>query len=78
MHLIVETADMPSGHLVEAAFDKFEITTTPNAIVDIASQKKGKLIKIVDVLGREVIKPKNCPLFYIYENGLVEKQLIVE
>ena len=78
MHLIVETADMPSGHLVEAAFDKFEITTTPNAIVDIASQKKGKLIKIVDVLGRVVIKPKNCPLFYIYENGLVEKQLIVE
>ena len=78
MYLIVETADMPSGHLVEAAFDKFEITTTPNAIVDIASQKKGKLIKIVDVLGREVIKPKNCPLFYIYENGLVEKQLIVE
>ena len=36
------------------------------------------LIRIVDVLGREVIPTKNAPLFYIYDDGTVEKKLIVK
>ena len=78
MQLIIETADMPLGNLVEAAFDKFSITNAPNAITEVSKQEKGKLIKVVDVLGRKVVKSKNSPLFYMYENGSVEKQLIVE
>ena len=36
-----------------------------------------KLIKITDVLGRE-IKQTNQLLFYIYDDGTVEKKIIVE
>ena len=38
-----------------------------------------KLIKIVDVLGRtSTEKQRNTPLFYIYDNGSVEKKIITE
>lgn len=37
-----------------------------------------KLIKIVDVFGREANELKNTPLFYLYEGGLVEKKIIIE
>ena len=37
-----------------------------------------KLLKIVDVLGREIQPKRNVPLFYIYEDGTVEKKIIIE
>ena len=38
-----------------------------------------KLIKIVDVLGKtSTKKQKNTPLFYIYDNGIVEKKMIIQ
>jgi CubicO group peptidase (beta-lactamase class C family) len=37
-----------------------------------------KLIKIVDVFGRQTSELKNTPLFYLYEGGLVEKKIIIE
>ena len=37
-----------------------------------------QLIKIVDVLGREITGVKNEPLFYIYDDGMVEKRIILE
>ena len=37
-----------------------------------------KLIEIVDVLGRKSRKLKNQPLFYIYDDGSVEKRIILE
>ena len=36
------------------------------------------LIKVMDVLGRETKPKKNTPLFYMYENGSVEKKIVVE
>lgn len=36
-----------------------------------------KLIKVVDVLGREVKKIKNIPLFFIYDDGSVERKIIL-
>ena len=42
-------------------------------------ETKGKnLIKVVDVLGKETKPKKNTPLFYMYENGSVEKKIVVE
>jgi hypothetical protein len=35
-----------------------------------------KLLKIVDILGKETYPHLNTPLFYIYENGMVEKIII--
>ena len=37
-----------------------------------------QLIKIVDLLGRESKDLKNKPLFYIYDNGTVEKKIFLE
>ena len=49
-----------------------------SAITENIKSKK-KLIKIVDVLGRNIeINHFNTPLFYIYDNGSVEKKIIME
>jgi len=37
-----------------------------------------ELEKVVDVLGREVNEKRNTPLFYIYNDGTVEKKIIIE
>ena len=37
-----------------------------------------KLIKMVDVLGRKANKNTNSPIFYIYEDGSVEKHIIIQ
>ena len=39
---------------------------------------KRKLMRIVDVLGRNTKKENNIPLFYFYDDGTVEKQIIIE
>jgi len=46
--------------------------------LDEVDNKKTKLIKISDVLGRSVTLKKNNPLFYIYEDGSVEKKIVFE
>ena len=79
MQLIIETADLGSGDLIEAAFDKFSITNTTSTINEQElTTHKGKLIKIVDVLGRSVNTTEKTPLFYIYENGVVEKRIVIQ
>ncbi len=45
---------------------------------DISSSSHRVLIKITDVLGRETKGTKNEPLFYIYDDGTVEKRIIIE
>ena len=52
--------------------------STPSAIIDINVSSNRKLISIVDVLGRESNGTRNEPLFYIYDDGTVEKQIIIE
>ena len=67
------------GHWVEGGFDKFEISnviTTIDALV--LPTNKGKLIKVVDVLGRKANIQSKSPLFYIYKNGTVEKKFIIK
>jgi choice-of-anchor B domain-containing protein len=80
MQLIIETADWDAlgGHWVEGGFDMFSITSTPQTTVEELSMQDSKLIRIVDVLGRETIPSKNIPLFYIYENGKVEKKILIK
>ena len=37
-----------------------------------------ELLKAIDILGRDVEERKNTPLFYIYDDGTVEKRIILE
>ena len=41
-------------------------------------QSKRKLIKVLDVFGRSVTQKPNMPLMYIYDDGTVEKRIILD
>jgi len=52
------------------------VTSTFN--IPTINTSKGKLLKIVDMLGRETKGKTNEPLFYIYDGGTVEKRIVIE
>ena len=54
----------------------YTVTNITTSFSEINTKKK--LIKTIDVLGRENKGTKNKPLFYIYNDGTVEKQIIIE
>ena len=73
---VVNSKNMP--YLVRAVRcidnDCSFLTTT-----SIQEQTKGKeLLKVIDLLGRETKVTKNEGLFYIYDDGTVEKKIIFE
>ena len=57
---------------------KFDINGLINCsssdIIDEVKIEPDRLIKIIDVLGRETNLKNNQPLFFIYENGKIEKK----
>ena len=62
------------GCISDTAF--ININNIPSSISGIQNSKE--LIKIVDILGREVVEKSNTTLFFIYSNGTVEKRIIIE
>ena len=74
-----------SGNSNAKFLDALEFTTdflypllpcnNTTAIHEISSEKK--LIKITDILGREIRKQNNTALFYIYDDGSVEQKIII-
>tara|TARA_B100001173_G_scaffold285500_1_gene272513 strand:+ start:143 stop:781 length:639 start_codon:yes stop_codon:yes gene_type:complete len=46
--------------------------------IDNYALENRRLIKILDILGKESKEIKNQSLFYIYDDGTVEKKLIIE
>ena len=54
----------------------FKTNGNGTLVNDIIENKK--LIKITDLLGRETKVIKNTPLFYIFEDGTVQKKIIIE
>ena len=51
--------------------------TNPSGILNITNTEK-TLFKITDMLGQETSYRKNTPLFYIYDDGTVEKRITIE
>ena len=48
-------------------------------VTSITEQNSNKtLLKITDILGRTSKEKKNTPLFYIYNDGTVEKRIVIE
>ena len=45
---------------------------------EINNFKNRKIIAITDILGRDIKALKNIPLFYLYDDGTVEKRIIIE
>jgi hypothetical protein len=69
----------------------YDNNTNCNSILDISNDcntltnsnienviKIKNIVKIIDVLGRESEQLKNQPLFYIYDDGTVEKRIVIE
>ena len=48
------------------------------AITELPTNENRKLLRIVDVLGKNTPYKKNTPLFYLYDDGTVEKRIVVE
>ena len=63
--------DRADGNCVRCIQDETVIS-----ILEISNQKT--LIKIVDILGRETNPKANTLLFYIYDDGTVEKRITIE
>ena len=53
------------------------LTITTTGISDIA-KNKSNLVKITDMLGQETPYRRNTPLFYLYDDGTVEKRIVIE
>ncbi len=49
----------------------------PTAITEVPDTENRKLLKIVDVLGRDTHFKKNTPLFYLYDDGTVERRIVI-
>jgi len=53
------------------------LTITTTSVFDI-TKNKNNLVKITDMLGQKIPYRKNTPLFYIYDDGTVEKRIVIE
>ena len=73
-----------NGTYLCAVYDKngcvysvdFEVTNIPTNIME--ENNENKIIKVINVLGQETFDRNKEVLFYIYENGKVEKKLILD
>ena len=63
---------MPGRYLYDYVFDICFV------IEDLTTLTDKKLLKVTDILGREPKVTKNEALFYIYDDGTVEKKIIIE
>ena len=54
------------------------IITTISVIDESLQPNTKKLLRVTDLLGQKTPFRKNTPLFYIYDNGTVEKKIIID
>ena len=57
---------------------EFYVYSPVSGITNVTSNINRQLIGIKDALGRTVKSAKNTPLFYIYDDGTIEKRIIIE
>ena len=80
MQITIETADWDflGSHLVEGGFDKFEITSQAPSLISNTPNTEKELIKVVDLLGKTSNFKVNSLIFYIYDDGSVDKRIFVK
>ena len=62
-------------HIPNGMIGEFTVIDGTAAIKEHTTNKE--LLKVTDLLGRET-KQTNQPLFYIYDDGTVEKRIVIE
>jgi hypothetical protein len=61
---------------VNIALIKLDSQGTISSIIELNKNKK--LIDIRNILGQRTPYRRNTPLFYIYDDGTVEKRIVIE
>lgn len=80
----IRMGNNPDNSLVPHTFNKEvwnyinDLPCTSLLVEDYNEKSKRKLIKITDFLGRYVNPISNIPLLYIYDDGTVQKKIILE
>jgi len=71
-----KTFELDNGVWTLIANMNFVYYSTPSAVDEIHIKKR--LVSVKDILGRETKGKNNEPLFYIYDDGTVEKRIVIE
>ena len=58
--------------------DSIRVVNSNVSITNIVSFEKNKLINVLDFSGKSLIGKSSNPQIHIYENGFVEKKIIIE
>tara|TARA_B100000780_G_scaffold20210_1_gene13030 strand:- start:2808 stop:3503 length:696 start_codon:yes stop_codon:yes gene_type:complete len=69
--------DIPYDDVIMDSVRIVDLILSSNNIF-LETVTNNKLIRIIDVLGKEITNKKNTPLFYIFEDGTVEKRIVIE
>ena len=69
--------DIPYDDVIMDSVRIVDLILSSNNIF-LETVTNNKLIRIIDVLGKEITNKKNTPLFYIFEDGTVEKRIVLE
>ena len=59
-----------------ADYDDGSCIYITTGVLDLTSKKQ--IVKITNMLGQETPFRRNTPLFYIYDDGTVEKRIVIE
>lgn len=76
----ITNQDIDASEKIWEFFNQYDINGAVEStyIPDQTTQSTSRLLKITDLLGRETQILLNTPLFFIYEDGRVEKKIIFE
>jgi len=75
--LIIGSIDAGYGDVNTSSLYRNNTNTILNNINDF-NTKNQKILEITNILGQPTKKENNTPLFYIYDDGTVEKKIIIE
>tara|TARA_B110001454_G_scaffold87112_1_gene83562 strand:+ start:227 stop:511 length:285 start_codon:yes stop_codon:yes gene_type:complete len=74
-------AGYPIGNNQGDTFNSTTLSASEFSLTDITETSNShikEILKITDILGRETKAIKNKPLFYIYNDGTIEKRITIE
>ena len=69
--------DMPYNDVIMDSLRIVSLPLSDNNIF-LENEANNRLVRIIDLLGQETTFQKNTPLFYIYDDGTVEKRIVIK